>query len=332
VSKLERTARLLEVGSLWPLLKRTWRGVLVLNYHRIGDGSYSPFDRSLWSCTREDLDGQLAFLRKHFEVIAPPDLAGVLSRNRGRYVLLTFDDGYRDNYVSAYPVLRAHGVTATFFLATGFLDAPRIAPWDEIAWMVNRTTRAGLPAGGWLDAPVSFDEAGRERTITKLRSVHRSLTGHRAEPFLEFVGQATGAGRCPRERARDMWMTWDMVREMRRGGMHLGGHTVNHPVLARLTYGQQEAEISGCLRRIEAETGERMRWFSFPVGLRDAFNSDTHRCLHAHGIEMAFSFYGGYCGFRGCDPYDVPRASVGPAVSQSRFRALATLPRMYARW
>ena len=87
----------------------------------------------------EDFDAQVGFLARNFDVVGPADTG--TARRRGRQVLITFDDGYRDNHAAALPILRAHGATATFFLATGFLDRSRLAWWDEVAWMVRTSAR-----------------------------------------------------------------------------------------------------------------------------------------------------------------------------------------------
>src|ERR1700712_5414321 len=118
-------AAALERSGLGALLRLApaWRGLVVLNYHRIGSPGDSPLDRDLWNASIEDFDAQIGFLARNFDVIGPED---VTARPAGRQVLVTFDDGYRDNHTAALPVLRAHGATATFFLTTGFLDASRL--------------------------------------------------------------------------------------------------------------------------------------------------------------------------------------------------------------
>ena len=118
-----------------------WTGLVGLNYLRIGDGRQSPFDRGLWSATAEAFDEQLAWIKKNYDVVSPADLPAAKS---GRRVIITFDDGYRDNYTAAFPVLQRHGLPATFFVATGFIDEPRLPWWDEIAWMVRSSKRTGL--------------------------------------------------------------------------------------------------------------------------------------------------------------------------------------------
>src|SRR5215467_11233170 len=116
MSKREQAAHILHASGLGWLLRRlkTWNGVLVINYHRVGKGSNSLFDRGLWSATPEDFDAQVRFLKEHYEIIGADDLDKVARTRYGRYVQITFDDGYRDNYEYAYPILKSHGVSATF--------------------------------------------------------------------------------------------------------------------------------------------------------------------------------------------------------------------------
>jgi len=315
----ERVAAMLDVAWLRPLLRRmpSWRGVLVLNYHRVGAWADSPFDHALWSATAEGFDAQLRLLARETDVVAPADVAELGRRGHGRHVLITFDDGYRDNWEIALPLLRAHGLTATFFLATGFLDRPHVAWWDEIAWMARNATRP-LPGG--------TDAAGKRFTHE-----YKHMPAERKAAFLDEIAEQTGAGRCDASAAAGMWMSWDEARELRAAGMSIGGHTVTHPVLGSLDEGRQRAEIAGCRERLEAELGEPMRWFSYPVGFPGSFDATTRRVLDEQGVELAFSFYGGWLRTGALDPFDVPRVNVGPALTPARLHAMLRLPQLFAR-
>src|SRR3954463_7822197 len=109
-------ARLLEAsGAGWVVRKiGGWNGLVVMNYHRVGEASSSPLNQELWSATQDDLDAQIKFFKSHCDVIDEADVADVLKRDKGRYLQMTFDDGYRDAHDAAFPVLKANGVTATF--------------------------------------------------------------------------------------------------------------------------------------------------------------------------------------------------------------------------
>jgi peptidoglycan/xylan/chitin deacetylase (PgdA/CDA1 family) len=332
MSRSQRLAGLLDAPPLRRMLARvpTWKGVLLLNYHRIGDAGGQPWDRTLWSATEQQFDDQLAVLAREADVIGPADLPAVVASGKGRHVLLTFDDGYRDNYQLAFPLLRSHGLTASFFLATGFIDRPHVAWWDEIAWMTRRAQSGQLAAGEWLDTPLALGGAEQDAAIAELLRVYKRLPEARTGPYLEFLGEATGAGRCGLGEAAEMWMTWEMARELRDAGMSIGGHTATHPLLAQTSPERQAEEIATCARRLREELDEEMRWFAYPVGSPDAFSATTKDILLRQQVELAFSFYGGYVSGKSIDPLDIPRVHVGPQMNASRLRATLRLPRLFA--
>lgn len=309
---------------------RVWQGVLILNYHRIGNPQRSLLDRNLWSASQEDFDYQVGLAANNFDVIGLDDLEDVLAHRRGRYVMFTFDDGYQDNYTEAYPILKAHQVPATFFLTTGFLDKAQIPWWDDIAWMVRSSPLSALDVNRWTSSPVPFDQPHREGAIRRLLNVYKGLPGEVTEDYVEFLGEALQTGRCPRSVANNLWMTWDMVREMRRGGMSFGGHTVTHPILANLSSQQQDWEVAECKRRLVEELGEPITAFSFPVGGRSSYNAFTRTSLATHGFRMAFTYHGTYCRPGHEDLYAISRTAIETDVDQPQFRAVMTLPQLFA--
>jgi peptidoglycan/xylan/chitin deacetylase (PgdA/CDA1 family) len=285
----------------------------------------------VWSADGDVFDGHVRCLKSHFDVVTPPDLPDILRRGKGRYVLLTFDDGYLDNYRVAFPILKTHGVLATFFVATGFLDDPHLAWWDEIAWMVRTSRKHRIEANPWLSTQVVFDEPDREVAIRVLLSAYKLMPTNSNEAYLEFLAEATGSGRYTCPDVGGTWVTWALLREMRAAGMVVGGHTVNHPILARLSPERQWEEISGCGQRLAEELGEPMRYFAYPVGSRQTFDGHTRACLKRAGVQYGFSYYGGMRRFDDWDDCDVRRIPVDSGVDLDGLRAILALPRLYGR-
>jgi len=240
--------------------------------------------------------------------------------------MVTFDDGYRDNYTDAFPLLKDAGVAATFFITTGFLDRPRLPWWDEIAWMVRTCEARSMDLRPWLPDVVAFDEPVREQAVRKLLRAYKALPESSNAEYLEAVGHASGRGRYDHAQSRELWMTWDMVREMHRAGMTVGGHTVNHPVLSRMTPAQQETEIAECGRRLAEELNAPMRVFSCPVGNRNSFDDTTKSLLKAAGVSSNFSYYGGVASFEHWDWFDIQRTAVEEFVSLDWFKCLTSVP------
>jgi peptidoglycan/xylan/chitin deacetylase (PgdA/CDA1 family) len=324
--------RLLCQSGLGFLLKRAirWSGVVVLNYHRIGNGNESPFDRGLWSTDAEAFTDQIRFCKRQLDVITPDDIPQVLAHGRGRYALITFDDGYRDNYEIAFPILKAEGVPATFFIATGFVDAPQVPWWDEIAWMVRTSLQERVELPGWIPSPISFDESDREVAVRTLLRAYKVMSPECTDRFLDVIAEATRSGRCGKDLGIGFWMNWDMLREMRAAGMTVAGHSVTHTILARAPLQRQKDEIFGCATRLSDELGEPMRYFSYPVGGPNSFNAVTRDCLREAGVRYAFSYYGGFRQFGDWDNYDVRRVAVETYLTPEWFRSIVTLPQFLA--
>lgn len=311
-------------------LAPSWRGVLILNYHRIGESRNALFDRNLWSATTEDFDQQVRTIQRDFDIIPLDDLGRALRNRRSRAVMITFDDGYLDNYTEAFPVLKSHGAAATFFITTGFLDSPRVPWWDEIAWMIRTCRLAQIPANPWTGNPIDLGDPDREGAIHRVLKAYKRINGTDTDQYMSFLADVLETGRIPRPFADDLWMNWDMVREMNADGMSFGGHTVTHPILANISPEAQDYEIGECRRRLMEELGTPITAFSYPVGGKASFDRHSRELLEKHGYEWAFTYIGGLVSHREPDRFSLQRAAVELTVNRPLFRAMLSLPQVFA--
>ena len=178
-----------------------------------------------------------------------------------RAACITFDDGYADNLHVAMPILQRHGMTATFFIATGFLDGGRM--WnDSIIESIRACTQpvldlSALALGSHAVGSISEKTAAIVALIEKIkyRSIQEriSVTGK--------VALLAGA-RLP----HNLMMTSNEVKAMRQGGMQIGAHTMSHPILATLADAEAKREIEGSKYFLEGLLGERVSLFAYPNG------------------------------------------------------------------
>lgn len=307
-------------------LRRT-PGLLVLNYHRVGHPAGDPFDAATYSATAEAFRAQVAYLKRWFAMPAPEEILQSLARKSfaDPIALLTFDDGYRDNYEVAFPVLRDLRVPACFFVVTGLLDAPRLPWWDRVAYSVKRTGVDLLKLA--YPEPLALDL----RTMSRARATWRILRACKdARPFVpsrffdELAG-ATGVDVDSERLARTLFMSWDDVRDMARSGMTIGSHTATHAVLASLSEPLQRRELRESRERIAAIIGARPDLLAYPVGGAEAFTEVTKRLAREAGYRAAFRFSGSLNRSSTVDPFAIARVGVGHAETWSQFRLRLTL-------
>jgi peptidoglycan/xylan/chitin deacetylase (PgdA/CDA1 family) len=325
MSRTEKLAALVCTAGLDRLARLSWRGLLIFNYHRIGRPGELD-DPDLFSATVEELDRQVGLLADRFEVV-PAGTADLRDARPARRIALTVDDGYADEVLAAQ-VFRAHGVPGSFFVTTGFVDRPRHAWWDEIAWLSRGVPADGLAPCEWL--PDGLEPAGLSADDVRrlLNGAYKARAGDRGEEFLDWLSGATGRERPDVGEAASSWMSWDDVRGLRRDGMEVGGHTVTHPILSTLDAEAQEVEVSQSMRRLREELGEDVDTFAYPVGATDSFDDATRAALRAAGVRRAYSFCGGLNRRRRTDPFDVRRVGVF-GESATVIRATAALPAIF---
>ncbi len=309
----------------------SWSGLLVLNYHRIGDPLECEFDRNLFSASQENFEKQVRLFQSSADLITVDDLETVLKADRGKHILITFDDGYRDNYELAFPVLKACHATALFFIATSFIDSPRFAWWSEIAWMVRNAQVNTIPADKWFDAPLEIGEGYPSQAIGQAVRRYWSLQDDETDDYLSSLAQATGAGRCPPSLAENLRMSWEMIQEMHEASMGFGGHTVNHPILAQISASRQREEIVGCRDRLAEKLGTAPLSFGYPVGQAHMFTSETKQILQEAGYRFAFSFYGNHCKTSHQDWLDIPRCSIEYSLPRAILNSRLTIPQIFAK-
>ena len=301
-------------------------GLLVFNYHRIGDPSRTPYDAEVFSATADAFDAQVAFVKRHFHVATLEEAIDMVDKpapRRGTSVLFTFDDGYLDNYESAFPILAAHGLQGVFFLPTSYIGTRRLAWWDEAAYVVkhSRKTKFRLPLP---ECEIDIGAQGVASAIARVLDVYRRQGQTASEAFLNLLREACDTAR-PNGDAPRCFMNWDEAAAMLRGGMAVGSHAHSHEILSRLSAEEQSRELAMSRAILEERLGTTVRALSYPVGLPHCFTRETRAAALNSGYRIAFSFYGGLNVPGRIDPYDTLRHSVAAGSPIGRYQLQSAL-------
>ena len=188
------------------------KAVIVL-FHRVDD----RFDGDPITCSRSAFRAFCTFFRRYFVVVSFGELLAKLRRGEriDRHLAITFDDGYRDNAAIAAPELLSLGLPACFFVATGFVETDRMAPWDAeqgipSEWMtwehVRRLHRQGFEIGAHTVNHVDLGVVEGELADAEIRGSRERLERELSAPVSFFsypFGRPDSITEANRERVRD---------------------------------------------------------------------------------------------------------------------------------
>lgn len=251
------------------------RRVLVVSYHRVVESYEREAERAIPGLliSRETFGHHIDELRRSGYDIVPMGealevLAGVRTPPRD-VAVLTFDDGYRDTWEHAFPVLREKEAPATVFLATGFVGTERRFAHDRLFHLsFLGLRRRALSLGGNVPAD-------REIAHAAAAAVDR-LIGEKSNAELETLiarmEASLAASGIPREELLPEVgapLTWEMVREMSFAGIEFGAHTVEHVVLTHESDERIQREVALSREEIEAHIGRPVRDFAYCNGYYD---------------------------------------------------------------
>ena len=246
--------------------------------------------------TPAEFEKQMKYLRDNFQPVSVDDV--LEARREGRKlppdsVLVSFDDGYRDNYEHAMPILRRHGMSGLFFVTTGHLTDRRLFWWEHLSLLVRKSGQSAAH----LDYPVPEDldlssPAAKSRAIRRL---NRIVKDHFDLDLDRFIAGVAAACRVDwsydeaRALADRALMTWDHVKEMRRAGMGIGSHTRSHRVLQTLPPAELAAELRESRTTLEAQLGEPVTTIAYPVGKPIATSAAIRQAIAEAGYELGFT-------------------------------------------
>lgn len=298
------------------------RVLIVLTYHRIGDPMKTPYDSGVFSATADELDEHITHLKKRFHMVTPEE-AVVIACGAGptqASVLITFDDGYLDNYEEAFPVLKSQGVSAMFFLATGFVGSRRVPWWDRIAFVIKQRTGGTIRMNYPQPVEYDIDKLGILEVSRRILRVYRSTAVTDPDRFERELQEACKAT-PPSEDARPLFMSYAQAREMQAAGQAFGSHTHSHTILTTLSADAQREEFRVSREILERELNTKIDVLAYPVGSTHAFSGDSIEGLKATGYRAAFSHYGGLNRPGEMDRYDIRRLPMDrPSTSRLRLR------------
>ncbi len=289
VGRLEQ--RTTEAGHIqFPFVqKRVQRSVPIVLYHGVSNEP-SPY---LPTTSVDVFRSHMQYLADYCHVL---DLQDAVERMKAhdlpdRAVVVTLDDGYRDNYLHVFPILTQLSITATIFLATGVIGNGGVLWHDQVCRMISQTTVRSLRKFGSVDGYNLETPGGRQHAQEGILWFLRSLQDEvRSEHILLLARELE----VP-ETASDvgLMLNWQEVREMHHAGIRFGAHTVTHPILTRTSHEHVVQEIRQSKTAIERELDGEVLTFAYPSGRDQDINPVIKDIVRQEGFRCAVSTMAG---------------------------------------
>lgn len=268
-----------------------------LCYHSVvSDDSPNDFRTNI-AVSVKQFEKHLKIIRKDWNPVSLHDIFRACYENErlpDYSVFVTFDDGYRNNYTLAAPLLKEYNVPATVFVTSGLIGT------EKLLWTMELRERVMDGAGNFVpgvltdtdELPVPSDVCAREKFANWLVERCKSL------PHSERINYLERLWECTRLNIDLSWkkelyefMNWDEVRDIRNYGVSIGAHTVSHPILSTLEPDDLEKELSESKSVIESELDEECFSLAYPNGGKNDFNEQVMEEAKRLGFRIGFNLF-----------------------------------------
>jgi peptidoglycan/xylan/chitin deacetylase (PgdA/CDA1 family) len=264
--------------------KRRSRNLQILLYHRVND-EYDPFFPATPTSV---FSRQMDYLRSNFNIIPLEEAANRLKSSDipDNAAVITFDDGYEDVYLNAFPVLKNLSIPATIFLATAVIDSNSILWHDKVFSAFRETHVNALHGFPYKHITFSLNTL-KEKLFTQsevLKFLKNLDDDHRVY-YIDILIEKLQVQH--KVEITGLMLTWDEIKDMHRNGISFGSHTVTHPILSKVSIEKAKEEIYLSQKKIEQELNDPIRSFAYPNGKPVDFNNSIKEILKELGYICA---------------------------------------------
>ncbi len=257
----------------------------IITYHRVTTRPKDFFHRQ-WGMfvERRSFERQMDYLLAHYNLISLEDLLAAVRAEAPlpeNSVMITFDDGYRDNYLHAFPVLKEKKIPAVLFAASGFIDRQYV-PWADRYYMVLRASSLETMQNAMNHA---YGKRGGRQAVTNER-LFAAFMALVAQDRHELLMELEKKCRISARAYDGLICSWQELRQMNQNGISVEAHTHSHPRLPMLSRDEIKTQLTFSKQRIETQLQKNVTALAFPEG---RFDEKVLETLPGSGYSVAFS-------------------------------------------
>jgi len=279
--------------------------LIILNYH---------------TATGGDLRQHFLYLRQHYRLLHLEDALEELYsppshhvQDRRTLLVITFDDGYYDNYIHCFPLACELQIPITIFLVPGYIETGNRFWWLEPDYLImNASVNEVMIEGRTYHLNKAEEREVLKRAIDA--RMHFASSVHEREAYLREIHQLLGAPyTVTLEEKKKLPMSWVEIETMKRcEWISFGSHTMHHPVLAHLTDPYEtEYEVRESRTKLEYYLESSVRSFAYPIGKFEDIGEQGVRSVQKSGYVWAVTTIKGW-NTPHTNPYLLHRVSIDP--------------------
>lgn len=334
--KKELLADILYNLNLVNLLKRLplRNKLIVLNYHRIRPDNprfATEFDDGVYTCNADEFSLQIKWLKHNTLILSEKELIDcyrngifVPPETSAPCVMITFDDGYQDNYTLAYPILKHHEVPAIVFVTTQMLNTRQVPWWDVIAYLIKHCAKPFITYDG-REFPM-----GDKKTdaIAHFQLMMKKEQYEHTKYLIQDLSDACEVPHPDPQLQDKEILTWDQIQDMAQGQISFGSHTHTHRVLSTINASSQKEEMILSKLIIEKNIGRPVLSICYPCGEPQYITEETAEIANACGYMLGFTANTGVNYWRSIQRFTI-RRTASLLQKASTMSLLAILPEVF---
>ena len=251
-----------------------YKGLIVFNYHRIYKGKLSTFfDHEVFGASLHEFEAQMKWLKNNADLLNEDDLIYYVENNKRfpkRCCLITFDDGYIDNYTLAFPILEYLKIPSIFFIPTLPIENRELGWWDIISYFIKKSRKRNITINSKKIALGDYNE--KLAAIKYLLHFKKNASNSISKNLLNTLSAECEVDFPDGNEQSSQLMTWNQLREVNSKNITIGSHTSSHRVLSTIDRDDQLLELKKSKSYLEQKLDCKIRSISYPVGNYSAFS------------------------------------------------------------
>lgn len=273
--------------------------LLVLNYHRITN---VPDYNDPLKVSKNIFEKQIYFLKENYNIITGDELLDIIRNKKpipNKACLLTFDDGWRDNYTNAYPILKKYDVPAIIFISTDYVGTNNIFWHEQLQELLNSIPvdldiiTIDKVLADWPNKIrstvceiIKQPKSKRQLIINELITMLKPFNPKKINNLIIKLSKQYKQELID----EPLVLSWDEIHEMSKNNIYFGSHTKSHAILTQIEEDKLNQELNESKRILEKWVEKPIYYFSYPNG---NYNEKIANSVKDAGYIAAFAMVSG---------------------------------------